>query len=155
MERLIKNEIIPDLDFSYFDTYVDCIKGNLTTKIRNDKADRCTELLGVIHTNICGSFTHPAMGGHKYFIMFIDDYSTVIVLSSSFVRSLTLWRLSKLKLSSNKGRRSKWFIMTEVVSIMVDIMRRDTTLDHLQSTFRNVASMLDIQCLVLLNRMRL
>ena len=60
-----------------------------------------------------------------------------------------------LKLSSNKGRRSKWFIMTEVVSIMVDTMRRDTTLDHLQSTFRNVALMLSIQCMTLFNRMGL
>ena len=75
MERLIKNEIHPDLDFSDFDTYVDCIKGKFTTKIRNAKADRCTELLGVIHTDICGSFTPPSMSGHKYFITFIDDYS--------------------------------------------------------------------------------
>ena len=69
------------------------------------------------------------------------------------MRSLNLWRLSKLKLSSNKGRISKWFIITEVVSIMEDIMRRDETLDHFQSTFRNVASMLSIQCIVLLNIM--
>ena len=71
----------------------------------------------------------------------------VMVLSSSFVRSLTLLRLSKFskqKLNSNKGRRSKWFILTEVVSIMVDMIRRDATLDHLQSTFRNVALMLNI-----------
>ena len=38
---------------------------------------------------------------------------------------------------------------------MVDIMRQDTTLDHLRSTFKNVALMLSIQCLVLLNIMRL
>ena len=38
---------------------------------------------------------------------------------------------------------------------MVDMMRRDATLDHLQSTFKNVALMLSIQCLVLLNRMGL
>ena len=38
---------------------------------------------------------------------------------------------------------------------MVDMMRRDATLDHLRSTFRNVVSMLNIQCLVLLNRMGL
>ena len=68
------------------------------------------------------------------------------------MRSLTLWRLSKQKLSSNKGRISKWFILTEVVSIMVDMMRRDATLDHLRSTFKNVASMLSIRCLVLLGR---
>ena len=71
----------------------------------------------------------------------------VRVLSSSFVRSLNLLRLSKLSklnLSFNKGRGSKWFIMTEVVSIMVDMMRRDATLDHLRGTFRNVALMLSI-----------
>ena len=82
----------------------------------------------------------------------------VVVLLGSFMRSLIILRLSKLsklKLSSNKERRSKWFILTEVVSIMVDMMRWDTTLDHLQSTFKNVALMLSIQCLILLNIMEL
>ena len=59
----------------FFDTYVDFIKGKLTIKIRNAKANNCTKLLGVIHTYIYGQFTSPAMGGHKYFIKFIDDYS--------------------------------------------------------------------------------
>ena len=110
-ERLIKDEILPDLDFSYFNTCVDCIKGKLTTKVRNVKIDRCIELFRVIHTDICGSFTPLSMGGYKYFITFIDDYSRYVLLSL-FVRSLNLWRLSKLSklmLSSNKGRRSKWF----------------------------------------------
>ena len=75
MKRLIKDEILPDLDFSDFDAYVDYIKGKLTTKIRNAKADICTEFLEVIHTDICGSFTPSSMSGHKYFITFIDDYS--------------------------------------------------------------------------------
>ena len=75
MERLIKDEILPDLDFSDFDTCVDCIKGKLIAKANKAKIDRCTKLLGVIHTDICGSFTPLAMGGYKYFIMFIDDYS--------------------------------------------------------------------------------
>ena len=70
MERLTKDEILPNLDFSFFDTCVDCTKGKLTAKV-----NRCTELLGVIHTDICWSFIPLAMGGHKYFITFIDDYS--------------------------------------------------------------------------------
>ena len=89
MEKLIKDEILPDPDFSDFDTCVDCIKGKLITKVRNAKIDRCIELLGVIHTDIYGPCTPPTMGGYKYFITFIDDY-LVMVLSSSFVRSLTL-----------------------------------------------------------------
>ena len=75
MKRLIKNEILLDLDFSNFDTCVDCIKGKLIAKVRNAKVDKCTELLRVIHTDICGSFTLLALGGHKYFITFIDDHS--------------------------------------------------------------------------------
>ena len=38
---------------------------------------------------------------------------------------------------------------------MIDMMRQDATLDHLRSTFRNVALMLSIQCLILLNIMGL
>ena len=74
IERLIKDEIIPDLDFSDFDTYVDYIKGKLIAKVRNAKIDKCTELLRVIHIDICGSFIPLAMSGYKYFITFIDDY---------------------------------------------------------------------------------
>ena len=97
------------------------------------------------------------MGGNKYFIMFVDDYSRygfvkLIREKSDYLEASTL---SKLKLSSNKGRRSKWFILIEVVSIMVDMMRRDATLDHLRSTFRNAALMLSIQCMVLLNKIGL
>ena len=101
MKSLIKDEILPNLDFSDFDTYVDCIKGKLTPKIRNAKANICTKFLGVIHIDICGPFTPHAMGGHIYFIMFIDDYSCYGFVEL-IVRSLTLLRLSKLKLSSNK-----------------------------------------------------
>ena len=60
---------------SHIDTCVDCIKGKLIANVRNVNVDRCTKLLGVIHTDICGSFTPLTMGGHKYFITFIDDYS--------------------------------------------------------------------------------
>ena len=75
MERLIKDQILLNLNLSNFDTCVDYIKGKLTVKIRNVKANRCTELLGFIYTNICEPFTPPIMGGHKYSITFIDDYS--------------------------------------------------------------------------------
>ena len=52
-------------DSSNFDTCVDCIKGELTAKIRNAKDDKCIKFLGVIPTNVCGPFTPLAMGSHK------------------------------------------------------------------------------------------
>ena len=109
MERLIKDEILPDLDFLDFDTCVDCIKGKLTTKIRNSKANRCTKWLGIIHTNICGSFTPPAMGGHKYFITFIDDYSCYrfIELIHEKSDSLEAFKAFKAKVEIQQGKKIK------------------------------------------------
>ena len=88
--------------------------------------------LWAIHSSCYG---WPQIFHHACSLMIIP----VMVLLSSLVRSMTLWRLSKLskkKLSSNKRRRSKWYAI----------------LDHLRSTFKNVALMLNIQCLVLHNR---
>ena len=109
MERLIKDEILPNLDFSDFDTCVDCIKGKLTTKVRNAKIDRCTELFGVIHTNICGLFTHLAMGGYKYFITFIDDYSRYgfFELIREKSESLEAFKAFKAEVELQQGKRIK------------------------------------------------
>ena len=109
MKILIKDEIIPDLDFSDFYTCVDCIKGKLTAKVRNAKVDRCIELLRVIHTDICGSFTHLSMGGHKYFITFIDDYSRYgfFELISEKFDSLEAFKAFKEKVELQQGKEIK------------------------------------------------
>ena len=36
---------------------------------------RATELLALVHTDVCGSFDVQARGGYTYFIIFIDDLS--------------------------------------------------------------------------------
>ena len=109
MEILIKDEILPDLDFSYFDTCVDYIKGKLTTKIRNVKVDRCTELLVVIHIDICGSFTPSAMGYHEYFITFIDDYSRYgfVELIHEKSDSSEAFKAFKVKVELQYGKKIK------------------------------------------------
>ena len=109
MERLIIDEILPYLDFSDFDTYVNCIKGKLTTKVRNAKVDRCIELLEVIHTNIYGPFTPPAIGGYKYFITFIDDYSRYgfVELIREKSNSLEALKAFKAKVKLQQGKKIK------------------------------------------------
>jgi len=62
IERLIKEGILHDLDFSNFDTCVDCVKGKLTAKMRNTGANRSDNVLELIHTNICGPITPTSMG---------------------------------------------------------------------------------------------
>ena len=75
MERLIKENILHDLDFSDFETCIDCVKGKLTAGARKDKANRSEGILQLIQTDICGPITPVALGGFRYFITFINDFS--------------------------------------------------------------------------------
>ena len=73
--RLVKNAILPQLDFSDLDVCVECIKGKHTKHSVKKPATRSTQLLELIHTDICGPFDAPSWSGEKYFITFIYDYS--------------------------------------------------------------------------------
>ena len=66
MQRLIKNEILSNLDFTDLEVCIDCIKGK-QTKHTKKGATRSTQLLEIIHTDICGPFDAPSIGGEKYF----------------------------------------------------------------------------------------
>ena len=74
LKRLVKNEILSNLNFADLDICLDCIKGK-QTKHTKKGATRSTQLLEIIHTDICGPFDVPSFGGEKYFITFIDDFS--------------------------------------------------------------------------------
>ena len=39
------------------------------------KDERATELLGLIHSDVCGPMSSPARGGYLYFVTFTDDFS--------------------------------------------------------------------------------
>ena len=43
--------------------------------MRKKNANRCSDVLELIHTDICGPFPTPSWNGQQYFITFIDDYS--------------------------------------------------------------------------------
>jgi len=74
IEILVKNEILPPLEFSELDQCIDCIKGKFAKKIKKN-AKRSTGILEIIHTDICGPFPVKSMDGYDSFITFTDDYS--------------------------------------------------------------------------------
>jgi hypothetical protein len=43
--------------------------------MRKYTANHMTDVLELIHTDICGPFPTVTRNGHVYFIIFIDDYS--------------------------------------------------------------------------------
>lgn len=52
-----------------------CLKGKMTRAPFPKKSNRVTELLDLIHSDVCGPMRVESMGKAKYFIEFIDDHS--------------------------------------------------------------------------------
>ena len=52
-----------------------CLLGKMTKSPFTGEGERATELLSLVHTDVCGSMTVSAKGGYRYFIMFTDDLS--------------------------------------------------------------------------------
>jgi hypothetical protein len=55
IERLVKNDTIPPLEFSDIEQCIDCIKRKYVNQIKKG-ANRSTSTLEIIHTDICGPF---------------------------------------------------------------------------------------------------
>ncbi|KAD3337505.1 hypothetical protein E3N88_33025 [Mikania micrantha] len=79
LSRLVKDEVLPSLDFTDFGTCVKCLKGKMTTKTKKG-ATRSSNLLEIIHTDISGPYTIAGITEHTSFITFIDDYSRYMYL---------------------------------------------------------------------------
>ena len=69
----MSDEILDPLDFPNFEVCVNCIKGKQTNK-RRFEANRTSDVLELIHTDICGPFPAVAWNSQQYIITFIDDF---------------------------------------------------------------------------------
>ena len=109
MERLVKDEILPNLDFSYLSTCVECVKGKLISKVRKDKIARCGDVLELIHIDICGPFTPTTFGGYRYFITFTNDFSHYghVELIYKKSDSLVAFKEFKVKMELQKNKKLK------------------------------------------------
>lgn len=52
-----------------------CAKGKHARKPFNHTGQRAKEMLELIHSDVCGPMSINSIGGSKYFVTFIDDYS--------------------------------------------------------------------------------
>ncbi|KAJ9568333.1 hypothetical protein OSB04_004299 [Centaurea solstitialis] len=75
VELLLKGGFLGNFDYKPFDNCESCLSGKMTKQPFNSENERATDLLKIIHTDVCGPFSHVAKGGYRYFITFTDDFS--------------------------------------------------------------------------------
>jgi hypothetical protein len=75
IERLHKDGLLNSFDFESFDTCESCLLGKITKAPFTGQSDRVSDLLGLVHTDVCGPMSPIARGGFLYFITFTNDFS--------------------------------------------------------------------------------
>jgi transposase InsO family protein len=106
IKRLVNEGVLNTLDFTDFETCVDCIKGKQTNKSKKG-ANRSSGILEIIHTDICS----PDMDSHgqRYFISFIDDYSRYMYLYMLHNKNeaLDAFKIFKAEVEKQCGKQIK------------------------------------------------
>nr|GEW61715.1 retrotransposon protein, putative, Ty1-copia subclass [Tanacetum cinerariifolium] len=75
IEKLQQEGLLRSTDDESFDLCVSCLFGKMTRKLFPHRPKRAIDLLGIIHTNVCGPFRHVSRQSASYFITFTDDHS--------------------------------------------------------------------------------
>ncbi|KAJ9560249.1 hypothetical protein OSB04_005409 [Centaurea solstitialis] len=75
VELLLKGGFLGTFDFKPFDNCESCLSGKMTKEPFNKDNERASDLLEIVHTDVCGPFSHEARGGYRYLITFTDDFS--------------------------------------------------------------------------------
>lgn len=80
--RQLNNSVTNGVDFPSvnFNLCEICLKGKHSRSAFKDIGTRATELLQVIHSDVCGPMNVKSMGGARYFVLFIDDYSRKVFI---------------------------------------------------------------------------
>ena len=70
LEILVKEQMLPTLDFNDMQNCIDCWKGKLTNT-RKIGSTRSLNLLEVVHSDVCGPFSTQTICKNAYFVSFI------------------------------------------------------------------------------------
>ena len=75
VEKLDNDGLLDSFDYESFKTCESCLLGKMTKTPFTDQGERASELLALVHTDVCGLMSSVARGGFQYFITFTGDFS--------------------------------------------------------------------------------
>ena len=75
MKKLHKDGFLESLGYESFDACEPCLLGKMTKTPFSGTMERATDLLEIIHTDVCDPMSVDARGKYRYFLTFTDDLS--------------------------------------------------------------------------------
>ena len=107
--KLHQDELIHSFGLESFETCESCLLGKMTKAPFAGHSERASDLLGLIHTDVCGPISSIARGGYQYFINFTDDISRYgyIYLMRHKSESFEKFKLFKNEVQNHLGKNIK------------------------------------------------
>ena len=75
MKKLHSDGLLESLDYESFDACEPCLMGKITKTPFSRTMERATDLLEIIHTDVCDPVSVKARGVYRYSLTFTDDLS--------------------------------------------------------------------------------
>ncbi|GJV75028.1 retrotransposon protein, putative, ty1-copia subclass [Tanacetum coccineum] len=75
IEKLQHDGLLDSTDIKSLEKCAACMSGKMARKPYSHKVERAKDLLGLIHTDVCGPFKIMSRQGAYYFVTFTDDFS--------------------------------------------------------------------------------
>ncbi|CAL8167736.1 unnamed protein product [Prunus armeniaca] len=132
MKILVKEQILPSLTFTNDKIFIECVKGKLT-KTKKKCATHSSDLLEIIHTDICGPFPHQTIDGNHYFITFIDDHYRFgyLYLIPEKSQAFEMFKIFQTEVERQLQKKIKIVRSDKGVNLMNVLMKEDEGLDLL------------------------
>src|SRR3989337_4217943 len=73
MKKLHSDGLLESLDYESFETCEPCLIGKMTKTPFSETMERATDLLEIIHTDVCGPMCVEVRGGYRYVLTFTED----------------------------------------------------------------------------------
>ena len=109
IKKLQEGGLLGFFDWESMDRCESCLLGKMTKAPFNKTMERTTELLALVHTDVCGPFGTNARGGYSYFITFTDDFSRYgyVFLMRHKSESLEKFKEFQNEVENQLGKRIK------------------------------------------------
>ena len=75
ISKVYQHGLLHSFDFKSYEVSESCLLGKITKPPFTLHRERVDDLLGIVHSDVCGPISSTARGGYQYFITFTDDYS--------------------------------------------------------------------------------
>ena len=107
--KLHQDGLIHSFGLESFEACESCLLGKMTKAPFAGHSEKASDLLGLIHTDVCGPISSISRGGYQYFITFTDDFSRYgyIYLMRHKSESFEKFKLFKNEVRNQLGKNIK------------------------------------------------